>query len=136
MKRLWVWCVCFPVFAATVPGRYIVELSTEPVAAHVASMGKRGLLSSDAASHRAMIHAEHNRARAALVKNHGAVLESMDTVINALVVQIPDSQAATLSSLPGVKRVHPERTFHLVLDHALPLHKVPDAWNMVGIDNA
>src|SRR5437016_1792967 len=26
--------------------------------------------------------------------------------------------------------------FCLVLDHALPLHKVPDAWNMVGIDNA
>ena len=24
----------------------------------------------------------------------------------------------------------------MVLDHALPLHKVPDAWNMVGIDNA
>ena len=86
MKRLWVWCVCLPVFAATVPGRYIVELSTDPVAAHVAPMGKRGLRSQAAASHRALIHAEHDRARAALAKNQATVLDSMDTVVNALVV--------------------------------------------------
>ncbi len=57
MKRLWVWCFCLPVFAATVPGRYIIELSNEPVAAHVAPMGKRGLRSQAAASRRALIHA-------------------------------------------------------------------------------
>jgi subtilisin family serine protease len=121
---------------ATVPGRYIVELSTEPVAARVATMGKRGLRSQAAASHRAVIHAEHDRARAALAKNQASVVESMDTVINALVVQVPDARVAALASVPGVKRVHPERLFHIVLDHALPLHKVPDAWNMVGADNA
>jgi len=122
--------------AATVPGRYIVELSTEPVAARVAPMGKRGLRSQTAISHRAVIRAEHDRVRATLLKNQATVLTSMDTVVNALVVQIPDARASVLSSVPGVKRVHAEREFHLVLDHALPLHKVPDAWNMVGVDNA
>jgi subtilisin family serine protease len=136
MKRLWVWCVCLPAVAATVSGRYIVELSTEPVAAHVASMGKRGLRSQEATSHRAAIRAEHDRARAALVKNQATVLDSMDTVVNALVVQIPDARASVLASIPGVKRVRAEREFHIVLDHALPLHKVPDAWNMVGAGNA
>jgi subtilisin family serine protease len=60
----------------------------------------------------------------------------MDTVANALVVQIPDARASVLASVPGVKRVHSERLFQIVLDHALPLHKVPDAWNMVGVSNA
>src|SRR5690242_13913658 len=100
MKRLWMWCVCLPAAAATIPGRYIVELSTEPVAAHVASMGKRGLRSQAAASHRAVIRAEHDRARAALVKNQATVLDSMDTVVNALVVQIPDARASVLAAVP------------------------------------
>jgi subtilisin family serine protease len=99
-------------------------------------MGKRGLKSQAAASHRAAIRAEHDRARSALVKNQGTVLDSMDTVVNALVVQIPDARASVLAGLPGVKRVIPERVFHIVLDHALPLHKVPDAWNIVGAGNA
>jgi subtilisin family serine protease len=136
MKPWWVWCVCLPLGAATIPGRYIVELSTEPVAARVASMGKRGLLSQTAVAHRAAIRAEHNRARTAFGAHKATVLESMDTVVNALVVQVPDSEAAALASVPGVKSVRQERVFHLVLDHALPLHKVPDAWNMVGYDNA
>src|SRR5690242_18492938 len=136
MKRPWIWFLCIPLYAATVPGRYIVELSTEPVAAHVAPLGKRGLQSPAAAAHRALIRAEHGRARAALAQNQATVLESMDTVVNALVVQVPDARAAALARVPGVKRVHQERMFHLVLDHALPLHKVPDAWNMVGISSA
>src|SRR5262245_29961951 len=136
MRRLWVWCVCVPAMAATVPGRYIVELSTEPVAARVAPMGKRGLRSQTATSHRAAIRREHDRVRASLNRNQAAVLDSMDTVVNALVVEIPDARAAALANLPGVKRVLPERVFHMVLDHALPLHKVPDAWNMVGMENA
>jgi minor extracellular serine protease Vpr len=136
MKRWWVWCICGPALAATVPGRYIVELSTEPVAAHVAAMGKRGLLSAAAAQHRALIRAEHGRVRAVLAQRQATILESTDTVLNALVVQVPDAQAAGLAGVSGVKAVHPERIFHLVLDHALPLHKVPDAWNVVGFDNA
>src|SRR5207237_4675269 len=106
-------CCCLPAVAATIPGRYIVELSTEPVAAHVAHMGKRGLQSQAAASHRAQIHAEHSRARTALARNQATVLESMDTVVNALVVQIPDTKAAALARVPGVVRVHPERMFHI-----------------------
>src|SRR5579872_3645673 len=112
MKRLWVWCVYTSAVAATVPGRYIVELSTEPVAAHVAHLGKRGLRSQAAADHRAVIRAEHDRVRAAFVKQQASVLDRMDTVINALVVSVPDAQAAGLSRVPGVKRVMPERMFH------------------------
>ena len=136
MKRSWVWCLSLSLSAATVPGRYIVELSTEPVAAHVKSMGKRGLRSQAADAQRTRIRSEHDRARAALSANQATVLDSMDTVINALVVAAPDGQGPALARVPGVKRVRPERLFKIVLDHALPLHKVPEAWNAVGIDNA
>src|SRR5438105_13013722 len=101
MKSLLAFCCCLSAAAATIPGRYIVELSTEPVAAHVAHMGKRGLRSQEAASHRAVIRAEHSRARTALAQNQATVLESMDTVTNALVVQIPDARAAALANVPG-----------------------------------
>ena len=136
MKRPWVWFLCFPLYAATIPGRYIVELSSEPVAAHVARMGRGGLRSAEASAHRARLRREHDRARAALAASRAAVLDSMDMVVNALVVEIPDARAGVLERIPGVKQVHAERVFHLVLDHALPLHKVPDAWNAMGIDRA
>jgi subtilisin family serine protease len=136
MKRPWVWFLSIPLTAATVPGRYIVELATDPVAAHVAPMGRRGLRSAEAAAHRARIRIEHDRARAAMASSRAAVLDSMDTVVNALVVEVPDAQAGSLARVPGVKRVHPERVFRMVLDHALPLQKAPDAWNMVGLDRA
>src|SRR5215467_14155014 len=99
MKKLWIWCVGLPLAAATIPGRYIVELSTEPVAARVASMGKHGLRSQAAVSQRAAIHAEHDRARASLARNQATVLESMDTVVNAIVVQIPDARASVLGRM-------------------------------------
>jgi hypothetical protein len=136
MKRLGFWFLSVPLVAATVPGRYIVELSTDPVAAHVVSMGKSGLRSQAAADRRATIRAEHSRVRNLLAARQATVLESMDTVINALAVAVPDAQAAALANIPGVKRVMPERLFRIVLDHALPLHKVPDAWNMVGFGSA
>ncbi len=55
---------------------------------------------------------------------------------NALVVEISDSQASRLASIPGVAKVLPVHTVRPLLDHALPLHNVPQAWSQVGIANA
>jgi subtilisin family serine protease len=57
-------------------------------------------------------------------------------VANALIVKIPDEKAPGLLSVPGVVRVYPVRRFKLALDHALPLHHVPEAWQQVGLANA
>ena len=35
-----------------------------------------------------------------------------------------------------MKSVHPVRLFQMSLDHALPLHHVPDAWTQIGLANA
>lgn len=60
------------------------------------------------------------------------VLESVDTVANALIVYAPGMDAARVASLPGVKKIHPVREFRMMLDHALPVHQVPAAWAQVG----
>jgi minor extracellular serine protease Vpr len=138
MKRLWVLLLCIPAFAATVvPNRYIVELSTESVGAHLARAGGRSALhSAAAASHRDLVRAQQTATRKLVQSAGGKVLGSVDTVSNALKVEIPDAAAPTLRSIPGVVNVYPVRTFDLLLDRALLLHNVPQAWSQAGISNA
>ena len=120
--------------AAVIPGHYIVQLSTEPVAAHLARQGKRAALrSADAYAHRAIVRAEQADVRRRLPAET-TVLASVDTVANALLVTGGDP--AILAALPGVRRVLPVREMHLLLDRAVAVDKVVDAWNQVGADNA
>lgn len=135
MNRLWVLLLCVPAFAAgVIPNRYIVQLSTEPVARHTGS--RRQLHTAEAERHRATLRAEQATARARIQAIHGHVRGAVENVGNLLFVDIPDADAAQLSKIPGVLRVMPVRNFHLLLDHALPLHNVPQAWTQVGISNA
>ncbi len=143
MKPFCAFLICASwLFAAnTVPNRYIVELTNEPVAVHVARSPVHGpvraLIRGTAASRqRALIRAEQSSARREIQRRGGTVAGAVENVENALLVRIPDAQAAQLASIPGVRRVYPVRTFHLLLDHALPLHRVPDAWTQVGPANA
>ncbi|HWC96833.1 MAG TPA: S8 family serine peptidase [Candidatus Sulfopaludibacter sp.] len=94
------------------------------------------LKSSAASNQRILVRAQQAAARTRIQAAGGKVLGAVDTVKNALIVQIADGQAGALESLPGVLKVYPVRTFQLLLDHALPLHKVPQAWSQVGISNA
>lgn len=153
------WFACVPRFAclrllaaisalcslswAAVPNRYIVELSTEPVARHVARRtglaGRRlhaMLQGSEARVHRGRIRAEQGRARLEIARQSGAVTGSVNTVANALMVSIADENAAQLAQIPGVIAVHRVRTFKLYLDRAAVVHKVRDAWAQVGVDKA
>ena len=126
-----------------VPNRYIVELSTEPVARHVARRsGLAGLRlhamlqGSEARVHRSRIRAEQDRARQEIVRQSGTVVGSVNTVANALMVRIPDEKAARLAHIPGVIAVHRARMFKLYLDRAAVVHKVRDAWAQIGVDKA
>jgi subtilisin family serine protease len=57
----------------------------------------------------------------------------MDTVINALIVSIPDARANELLQIPGALKLHQVHQVKALLSHALPLHKVPDAWSMLPL---
>ena len=103
MHRLWI-AIWLPALSAQViPGRYIVELAPE-----------------------------HGLVRGRVESIGGRVRAHLNTVADAFLVEISDASAARLRTVPGVRRVHPVRFARLNLDHALPLHKIPEAWAAIG----
>jgi minor extracellular serine protease Vpr len=113
--------------AQVIPGRYVVELTEEPLGAAVRIKGKAAL-----SEHNGRIVSEQARVKALIERQNGQVLSSVDSLMNGLLVSIPDEEAAALASLPGVKNVYPVHEFKADLDRALPIHKVPAAWARIG----
>jgi len=117
-------------FGQVVPGRYILELSGDPAAVSTVKQGARfAAREASFPARRAGVRQGQAAARAGVAAHGGRVLESMDTVINALIVTIPDARAHELLQIPGALRLHTVHQVKPLLSHALPLHKVPDAWN-------
>lgn len=121
--------------AGVVPDRYMVELKTPPAAARVMAQG-RGVDRVEMERVRADVRSEQAAMKLAIQQAGGQVLDSVDTVANAIFVRIPAGDVAKLAGLPGVKRVHAVRLFKPVLDHAVVVHKITDAWNQIGLDKA
>ncbi len=142
MRVTWVLFLWFPLLAVGADSnRYIVELSGDPVAEHIAKeskrTGQRLSTKSEAAQTRLkQIQKEQQDARKALKDLGVEVLESTQTVSNSLIVRMPDDLVEKVEALPGVKRVSRARTVKPQLDHAVPLHRVPQAWNLIGVDKA
>jgi subtilisin family serine protease len=119
-------------FGQVVPGRYVLELSSEP-AARASSAGTASARRAEFAGRRASVRQGQLAARAAVAARGGVVVESMDTVVNALIVNIPDALANELLQIPGAVKLHAVRRVRPLLNHALPIHKVPDAWSMLPL---
>src|ERR1035437_10315203 len=121
-------------FAQVVPGRYILELSGDPAAVAAVQQGARpGARATALAAHRTAVRQSQASARTAVAARGGTVVESLDTVFNGLIVNIPDARAAELLEIPGAVKLHAVRRVQPLLNHALPLHKVPDAWNLLPL---
>lgn len=116
--------------AQLVPDRYVVELQGAALGTDVRTKGKAAL-----AGRRAAVRAEQARLQRRIQQNQGRVLGSVENLMNALLVSIPGQHVAALASLPGVRTVYPVYEYQLLLDHALPLHHVPDAWVPNGGQN-
>src|SRR5260370_1083513 len=127
-----------PLLAAdAVSNRYIIELSGPSVAEHITSeskrTGKRLAMDSDVAkTRRQQIRDEQKQVQTTLEGLGVKVRGVTDTVSNTLIVDMPDNLVDQVAALAGVKRVRKARMFKTNLDHALPLHHVPDAWSVVG----
>jgi minor extracellular serine protease Vpr len=135
-RHLWVTLLFLSAsWGQIVPDRYMVELSSAPAAGRVRAQGRRvNMLEVERRG--AEVRSEQARTKLAIEQAGGRVLESADTVINAIFVQIPAADAARLASIPGVRHVHPVRRFKPVLDRAVVVHKIVDAWNQIGLDHA
>ena len=137
VRRLWICFLSIPLFAGILPNRYIVELTGESAAQYIArtvppNQRREALLGDPGLQARARVRLEQAAVRARLERRGARIVGSLDTVANALFVHMPAARVARLRSVRGVRRVLPERTYQLTLDHALPLHKVPQAWSLGG----
>src|SRR5450432_2864748 len=87
---------------AAVPNQYIVELAGDSVSVHIARHAPgAGVRSRTALSRRAQIREEQRPVRAQLETAGAHIIDTLDTVANALIVNIPDEKAAGLRSVPG-----------------------------------
>ena len=127
--------VCLAGRAAVVPDRYIVQLSSPPVAGRMATQGRHADRL-EVERQRAGVRNEQVATKRAIQQAGGQVLDSVDIVANAIFVRTRASDAAALANLPGVKHVFPVRQFRPVMDRVVVVHKIVDAWNQVGLANA
>ncbi|HLJ49974.1 MAG TPA: S8 family serine peptidase [Bryobacteraceae bacterium] len=125
--------------AQVVPGRYIVTLSGEPAATSLARQGKKvATARTELASERTRVQTEQMSMRARVAGVGGTVFGSVDVVSNALFVRMNESQAAQVRNMPGVKTVVPAHRMRKMLDHAVILHHITDAWGLLpnGMNSA
>ena len=132
MKFLCLICMNACAIAATVPDRFLVQLTGEPAATR-AALGRRSGASDPAFRARvSALKQQHLQMRAALEAAGAVVIGETTALTNLMIVRITADRAAALASIPGVVRVYPVRMFYRMLDHALPLEMVPQAWNQIG----
>src|SRR5579871_1167093 len=113
--------------AQVIPGRYIVRLSGAPIGRDVRVQGRTAV-----AARTTQLHTAQAVVKALIEQHNGKVLGSIDNLLNALIVTIPDENAPELSGLPGVQAVYPAHLYQANLDHALPIHQVQQGWSFIG----
>ena len=127
-------CLCgsVPIWAQPVPGRYIVELSSEPAAALSAarSVGFSSI-EEGVVRRKAEIAAEHAVMEQSIRSLGGVVRGRLDTLVNAMSVELTEEAAARMREMPGVRGVYPDVKVEKHLDHALSVHKIPDSWSRI-----
>src|SRR5215467_11032476 len=135
-RHLWVTLLFLSLsWGQTVPDRYIVELSSAPAATRLRAQGGHAN-HLEAERRGAEVRSEQARTKLAIQQEGGRILDTTDTVINAIFVQMAANDAARLARIPGVRRVHAVRRFKPLLDRAVVVHKIADAWNQIGLDHA
>lgn len=120
----------FPALAQRIPGEYLIELESPPMADRVASLAARGV-------RRGAIANEQRTMRARLSSMGAEVFDSMETAGNLLAVRWRSDDEDALRRIPGVRKVYPAYYVYPLLDQARQLHGLPEAWAQVGgIENA
>ncbi len=114
--------------AQIVPGRYVVSLQEQPMG----DFARQNQHSRNAVNRRAVLKAEQKRVQLLVEQHHGSVVSSLDNVMNALVVQIPEENASELATISGIAKIYPVTTMKATLDHALPLMHIPQGWDRIG----
>lgn len=113
--------------------RYIVKLQDEPVIGHLSRQGpasiKSQLEGATASRYRRQLAASHQAVRRSIELLPQAKVEvELDTVYNGLVVSLRPEDVESVKGQPGVEDVIPTIKYHKLLDAAVPLVNLPEAW--------
>jgi len=136
LKLIILSCISLASWAA--PGLYIVELEGAPALKRAAEEFRQARGARAARAERgwgkyaAAVGAEQESRRWRLESRGARVLAGVQLAANALIVEIDEDQAGSLAAIPGVKRVRPAREFQMLMDTALPLHRIREAWDLIG----
>ena len=122
------WLLALPLLGQVVPDLYVVQLKGEPA---IVKGTDHRRVRSDMLTRRAGVRSEQQQLRQAL-RPTITVLDSVELVANALIVRASNLDAETIRALPGVASVTPVYELKLNLNAMLPLHRVPEAWALVG----
>jgi minor extracellular serine protease Vpr len=116
-------------------GRYILILDGPPVA-QSAVFGKSGRKSASD-DYRRALESTQSALRRQLESRRIAVAGAVQTLLNAMFVQVNSQQAEELDSLPGVRAVMPAQPLFPKLNRAVLLASGPSAWEALGgVSNA
>ena len=100
--------------AATVPDRFLVQLSGDPAAIHAVRRGHRAAASDPEFRARVSeLKRQHLQMRSALESSGAQVIGETTAATNVMIVRIPSDRASRLAAIPGVLRVHPVRLFQV-----------------------
>ena len=137
----WIVLVAFVFFegaqlqAQEVVKHYLVKLRDEPVIAHLRhqTAGPASLRlemeSADTAVYRAQLQTRQRDVQRRIEAFPGAVVRGqVDTVFNGFAVSLRPQDVASLKLDPDVEDVIPSIQYHKLLDAAIPLVNVPQAW--------
>src|SRR2546430_16597071 len=96
-RHLWVTLLFLSAsWGQVAPDRYMVELPSAPAAVRMRAQGRRANRP-EVERRGAEVRSEQARTRLAIQQEGGRVIESADTVINAIFVQMPAADAARLA---------------------------------------
>jgi subtilisin family serine protease len=118
-------------FAQIIPGEYIVEFKGDP-AARIAAARHTRLSDSGVSALRLQVRAGQLAVENAVLASGGRVLMHYDTILNGMAVSMPDSAVAQLRSNPVVLSITPVQQIHKILDAAVKVHRITDAWNAIN----
>ena len=119
--------------AQIVPNRYQVELTGEPAAAVSAAKRQRfSAADRDVQAQHLQMENQHLVAERAIRGLGGSVHHHFYAVANALDATLSAAAAARLAGMPGVRSVTPVVRTHILMDQALMLHRVTQAWQLLS----
>ena len=113
-----------------VPNRYIVFLQDPPVSARYTA--RETMATAEAIAYQRQIVSRQQSLITELASLNIPVTGAVNTLLNAVFVNVGPERLAEIRALAGVIGVMPERAMKKALNKATALANAPAAWNLVG----